>query len=97
MAELLLLKGYPFSLMSLFLLNLQVTDSMMMVVEGEVINDPSAFVDSLVKDECLKTSREPVIGSLISVAISDGKCTECSSEISYYHAWCNKIHMIAGV
>ena len=51
----------------------KVTDAMMTIIEGEIMNDSSAFVDSLVKDECLKTSRRPVIVHLISSAISEGR------------------------
>ena len=46
---------------------------MMMIVEGEIMNSSSAFVDSLVTDECLKTSRQPLIFYLIALAINDGK------------------------
>lgn len=50
----------------------QVLESMMTIIEGEVMNDSSAFVDTLNEEECLKSSRQPVVFYLISLAISDG-------------------------
>ena len=32
-----------------------VTDAMMMINEGEVMSDSSAFVDTLMQEECFKT------------------------------------------
>ena len=45
---------------------------MMMINEGEVMSDSSAFVDTLMQEECLKTSQRPIILHLISSAISEG-------------------------
>ena len=44
----------------------------MMINEGEVMSDSSAFVDTLMQEECLKTSHLPIVLHLISSAISEG-------------------------
>ena len=47
----------------------------MMIIEGEIMDNSSAFVDSLADDECLKASRQPIVAYLIALAIKDGKAT----------------------
>ena len=56
----------------LFFCLFKVTDAMMMINEGEVMSDSGAFVDTLMQEECLKTSQRPIILHLISSAISEG-------------------------
>jgi hypothetical protein len=46
---------------------------MFALMEGEIMTECDAFVDSLMAEECLKESRQPLIVELITIAINEGE------------------------
>lgn len=50
----------------------QTNESMFALLEGEIMENSNAFVDSLMIEECLKDGKQLLITDLISLAISDG-------------------------
>ncbi|XP_060588948.1 transmembrane and coiled-coil domain-containing protein 4-like [Ruditapes philippinarum] len=65
----------------------QTNDSMFALMEGEIMTECDAFVDSLMAEECLKESRQPLIVELITIAINEG-CYDARMRVLIKHiAW----------
>lgn len=69
----------------------QTNDSLLEILEGDVVENGEGFVDSLLKEECVAGKQQLLVADLIAVAISDGCYDARMRTLVKYVSWQLKV------